>query len=62
VLVGEILGARGGLGYLINYTYGFFRTADYVALALLALVLVLVIDGVAAWFESRARRWTEGAA
>ena len=62
VLVGEILGARRGLGYLINYTYGFFRTADYAALALLALVLVLVIDGVAAWFESRARRWTEGAA
>ena len=62
VLVGEILGARRGLGYLINYTYGFFRTADYAALALLALVLVLVIDGVAAWFEARARRWTEGAA
>ena len=62
VLVGEILGARRGLGYLINYTYGFFRTADYAALALLALVLVLVVDGVAAWFESRARRWTEGAA
>lgn len=62
VLVGEILGARRGLGYLINYTYGFFRTADYAALALLALLLVLVVDGVAAWTESRARRWTEGAA
>ena len=61
VLVGEILGARRGLGYLINYTYGFFRTADYAALALLALLLVLVVDGVAAWTESRARRWTEGA-
>jgi NitT/TauT family transport system permease protein len=62
VLVGEILGARRGLGYLINYAYGLFRTADYVALALLALVLVLVIDGAAAWVEGRARRWTEGAA
>lgn len=62
VLVGEILGARRGLGYLINYAYGLFRTADYVALALLALVLVLVIDGAAAWAEGRARRWTEGAA
>jgi len=62
VLVGEILGARRGLGYLINYTYGFFRTADYAALALLALVLVLLVDGIAAWTESRARRWTEGAA
>jgi ABC-type nitrate/sulfonate/bicarbonate transport system permease component len=62
VLVGEILGARAGLGYLINYAYGFLRTADYVALALLALVLVLAVDGVAAWVEGRARRWTEGAA
>jgi ABC-type nitrate/sulfonate/bicarbonate transport system permease component len=62
VLVGEILGARRGLGYLINYAYGLFRTADYVALALLAIVLVLTVDGVAAWAERRARRWTEGAA
>lgn len=62
VLVGEILGARRGLGYLINYAYGFFRTADYAALALLALGLVLVVDGAAAWTETRARRWTEGAA
>ena len=62
VLVGEILGARRGLGYLINYAYGLFRTADYAALALLALALVLVIDGAAAWAEGRARRWTEGAA
>ena len=62
VLVGEILGARRWLGYLINYAYGFFRTADYVALALLALVLVLVVDAAAAWAEGRARQWTEGAA
>ncbi|HEY7140448.1 MAG TPA: ABC transporter permease subunit [Methylomirabilota bacterium] len=62
VLVGEILGARAGLGYLINYAYGRFRTADYAALALLALLLVVVIDGAAAWVESRARRWIEGAA
>jgi ABC-type nitrate/sulfonate/bicarbonate transport system permease component len=62
VLVGEVLGARSGLGYLINYAYGFLRTAEYAALALLALGLVLVVDGVAAWVETRARRWTEGAA
>jgi NitT/TauT family transport system permease protein len=62
VLIGELLGARRGLGYLINYAYGLFRTADYVALALLALVLVLIIDGGAAWAEGRARQWSEGAA
>ena len=62
VLVGEILGARRGLGYLINYAYGLFRTADYAALAILALALVLVVDGAAAWAERRAGRWSEGAA
>ena len=58
VLVGEVLGARAGLGYLINYAYGLLRTADYAALALLALVLVVVVDGGAALLEARARRWT----
>ena len=57
VLVGEVLGARAGLGYLINYAYGFLRTADYLALALLALALVVVVDGGAALLEARARRW-----
>jgi NitT/TauT family transport system permease protein len=57
VLVGELLGARAGLGYLINYAYGLLRTADYAALALVALVLVVAIDGIATWAEARARRW-----
>ena len=57
VIVGEVLGARAGLGYLINYAYGFLRTAEYAALAVLALVLVMAIDGAAAWMEARARRW-----
>ena len=57
VIVGEILGGRGGLGYLINHAYGFLRTADYAALALLALALVIAIDAVAALAETRARRW-----
>jgi NitT/TauT family transport system permease protein len=58
VLVGEVLGARAGLGYLINYTYGLLRTADYVALAVLALALVMAVDGLAAGLESRARART----
>lgn len=57
VIVGEVLGARGGLGHLINHAYGFLRTADYAALAVLALVLVVLVDGVAALVEARARRW-----
>jgi ABC-type nitrate/sulfonate/bicarbonate transport system permease component len=60
VIVGEILGARAGLGYLITYAYGFLRTAEYAALAILALILVIAIDGVAALGEARARRWARG--
>src|SRR5947207_14537109 len=40
VIVGEVLGSKAGLGYLINYAYGLLRTADYVALVLVALALV----------------------
>ncbi len=57
VIVGEILGARAGLGYLINYAYGFLRTAEYAGLATLALFLVITIDGTAVLIERRARRW-----
>ncbi len=57
VIVGEVLGSRGGLGHLINHAYGFLRTADYAALAVLALVLVVLVDGAAALVEARARRW-----
>jgi ABC-type nitrate/sulfonate/bicarbonate transport system permease component len=42
---------------LINHAYGLLRTADYVALVLLALVLVAVLDGLASLAERRARRW-----
>jgi NitT/TauT family transport system permease protein len=59
VIVGEVLGARGGLGSLVNHAYGFMRTADYAALAIVALALVVVVDGAAALVERRARRWIE---
>ena len=58
VIVGEVLGSKAGLGYLINYAYGLLRTADYVALVLLTLGIVLAIDGAAVLAERRARRWT----
>ena len=58
VIVGEVLGAKAGLGYLITYAYGLLRTADYVALVLLILALVLAIDGAALLVERRSRRWT----
>jgi ABC-type nitrate/sulfonate/bicarbonate transport system permease component len=59
VIVGEILGARAGMGTLINHAYGLFRTADYVALVCVTLVVVVGSDAVAGLVERRARRWTD---
>jgi NitT/TauT family transport system permease protein len=59
VIVGEILGSKAGMGSLINHAYGLLRTADYVALVLVTLVLVVASDAVASLVEHRARRWSE---
>lgn len=59
VIVGEILGARAGIGSLINHAYGLLRTADYVALVLVTLVLIVASDAIASLVEHRAQRWSE---
>ncbi|HEU5319687.1 MAG TPA: ABC transporter permease subunit [Methylomirabilota bacterium] len=59
VIVGEVLGAKAGLGSLVNHAYGLFRTADYVALVLVTLALVVGSDALAGLVERRARRWTD---
>ena len=59
VIVGEILGSKSGMGALINHAYGLFRTADYVALVVVTLVLVVSTDAVASIVEQRAQRWSE---
>jgi ABC-type nitrate/sulfonate/bicarbonate transport system permease component len=59
VIVGEVLGAKAGMGSLINHAYGLFRTADYVALVVVTLLLIVASDAVAGVVEQRARRWTE---
>jgi len=59
VVVGEILGSKAGMGALINHAYGLLRTADYVALVLVTLVLVVGSDVLASLLERRARVWTE---
>jgi len=58
VLVGELLGARAGLGYVINYAYGLMMTAEYAALVVLVAVAVLLLDGAAALAEQRVKTWT----
>jgi ABC-type nitrate/sulfonate/bicarbonate transport system permease component len=59
VVVGEILGSRAGVGSLINHAYGLARTADYVALVVVTLGLIVAADGLASLVERRARRWAE---
>jgi NitT/TauT family transport system permease protein len=59
VIVGEILGAKAGMGALINHAYGLLRTGDYVALVLVTLVLVVASDVLASLLERKARAWTE---
>jgi ABC-type nitrate/sulfonate/bicarbonate transport system permease component len=59
VVVGEILGSKAGMGALINHAYGLLKTADYVALVVLTLVVIVATDVAASLLERRARRWTE---
>ena len=59
VIVGEILGSKAGMGSLINHAYGLLHTADYVALVLVTLVLVVASDALATLVEHRAQRWSE---
>jgi ABC-type nitrate/sulfonate/bicarbonate transport system permease component len=59
VIVGEVLGATAGMGSLINHAYGLFRTADYVALVVVTLVLIVASDTLAGVVERRAQKWTE---
>jgi ABC-type nitrate/sulfonate/bicarbonate transport system permease component len=59
VIVGEILGSKAGMGTLINHAYGLLRTADYVALVVVTLLIVVATDVAASGLEGRARRWSE---
>jgi ABC-type nitrate/sulfonate/bicarbonate transport system permease component len=59
VIVGEVLGSKAGMGSLINHAYGLFRTADYVALVVVTLALIMASDALASLVERRAQRWTE---
>ncbi len=58
VIVGEVLGSKAGMGSLITHAYGLFRTADYVALVVVTLALIVACDSAASLLERRAARWT----
>ena len=57
VLVGEILGARSGVGYVMNYAYGLLMTGEYAVLVVMVAAAVLAVDGAGALLEARVKRW-----
>jgi ABC-type nitrate/sulfonate/bicarbonate transport system permease component len=57
VLVGEILGSRSGVGYVINYAYGLLMTKEYAVLVVLVVTVVIAVDAAGAMLEGRVRRW-----
>ena len=58
-VVGELVGANRGLGFLINVGRGQYDTA-LVFVAIFALVFIaLALYGIVVWLESRLLRWQE---
>ena len=57
VLVGEILGSRAGVGYVINYAYGLLMTKEYAVLVVIVVMAVIAVDAIGALLEARVRRW-----
>jgi len=56
-VVGEYLGAAGGLGYLIQQAEGVFDVAGVFAGMLVLAAFVLVIDAVVSVVERRLLAW-----
>jgi len=57
VLVGEILGSRSGVGYVLNYAYGLLMTGEYAVLVILIAAAVLAVDAAGALLEAGVKRW-----
>ena len=57
VLVGEILGSRAGIGYVVNYAYGLLMTREYAVLVAIVVMAVIAVDALGARLEARVRRW-----
>jgi ABC-type nitrate/sulfonate/bicarbonate transport system permease component len=56
-VVGELVGADQGLGFLISVGRGRFDTALVFVAVFVLIVLALALYGAVAWLESRALRW-----
>jgi NitT/TauT family transport system permease protein len=58
-VVGELVGADRGLGFLINVGRGQYDTALVFVAVFVLIALALCLYGIVAWMESRALRWQE---
>jgi NitT/TauT family transport system permease protein len=58
-VVGELVGADSGLGFLINVGRGQYDTALVFVAVFTLIALALTLYGMVAWFERRFLRWQE---
>ena len=58
-VVGELVGADRGLGFLINVGRGQYDTALVFVAVFVLIAMALCLYGIVAWMESRALRWQE---
>jgi NitT/TauT family transport system permease protein len=56
-IVGEFVAATEGVGFFIRMSAGIFRTADVFVGIIVLMIMVIILDKIAAMIEKRALRW-----
>jgi NitT/TauT family transport system permease protein len=56
-IVGEFVAATEGVGFFIRMSAGIFRTADVFVGIIVLMIMVIIMDKIAALVERRALRW-----
>jgi NitT/TauT family transport system permease protein len=56
-IVGEFVAATEGVGFFIRMSAGIFRTADVFVGIIVLMIMVIIMDKIAAIIEKRALRW-----
>jgi sulfonate transport system permease protein len=56
-IVGEFVAATEGVGFFIRMSAGIFKTADVFVGIIVLMIMVIILDKIAAAIEKRALRW-----
>jgi NitT/TauT family transport system permease protein len=56
-IVGEFVAATEGVGFFIRMSAGIFKTADVFVGIIVLMIMVIIMDKIAAMVERRALRW-----